>query len=168
MRGPALDLKARILARIGSTSGGVWTPVDFVDLAPRASVDKALQRLVHVGELRRVERGLYDRPRVNSLTGKETLPGPWAIIDAVARRDQNRVLIDGLTAANDLGLTTAVPARVVVLTDARHRTMKLDNLDIRFRTVAPTRLYWGGRPAMRIVQAMKWLQDLLPGDRDRT
>jgi hypothetical protein len=32
------------------------------------------------------------------------------IISALARRDQVRTLVDGLTAANDLGLTTAVPA----------------------------------------------------------
>lgn len=52
-----------------------------------------------------------DFPGHNSLTGKATVPDQAAVIDAVARRDQTRV-VDGLTAANDLGLTTAVPARV--------------------------------------------------------
>jgi hypothetical protein len=40
------------------------------------------------------------------------VPDQAAVIDAVARRDQTRIVVDGLTAANDLGLTTAVPARV--------------------------------------------------------
>src|SRR5262249_20793258 len=84
-----------------------------------------------------------------------------------ARRDQVRMLVDGLTAANDLGLTTAVPAHVVIHTDARRRTIHLDNLVIEFKQTAPSKLYWAGRPAMRIVQALRWLKDTLPTDRDR-
>ena len=42
-----------------------------------------------------------------------------AVIDAVARRDKARLLPDGITAANQLGLTDAVPAKVTVHTDAR-------------------------------------------------
>lgn len=77
------------------------------------------------------------------------------------------MLVDGLTAANDLGLTTAVPSRVVIHTDARRRTIHLDNLTIEFKQTAPSKLYWAGRPAMRIVQALRWLKDTLPTDRDR-
>ena len=72
-----------------------------------------------------------------------------------------------LTGANDFGLTTAVPGRVVIHTDGRRRTIRLDNLTIEFRPMAPTTLYWAGRPAMRIVQALRWLEDTLPGERDR-
>jgi hypothetical protein len=167
MRGPSLDLKTRILDRVLATPAGVWTPGDFANFAPRPAVDKVLQRLSVAGELRRIDRGLYDRPRRNRLTGYPTVPDVRAVIEAVARRDQARILIDGLTAANDLRLTTAVPARVTMLTDARLRTIRLGNQEIAFKTVAPSRLYWAGRPAMRVVQAMHWLADVLPTDRDR-
>ena len=73
-------------------------------------------------------------------------------------------MVDGLTAANDLGLTTAVPARVTVLTDARLRPVEMGKQRIVFQTVAPRRLYWAGRPAMRVVQALYWLRDLLDSD----
>ncbi len=36
-----------------------------------------------------------------------------------ARRDQLRLLEDGMTAANDLGLTGALPARVTIHIDGR-------------------------------------------------
>ncbi|MGH8697476.1 MAG: DUF6088 family protein, partial [Burkholderiales bacterium] len=167
MRGPSLDLQSRILDRVMSTPGAVWTPIDFLDLGPRAAVDKALQRLTAAGDLRRVDRGLYDKPRVSNLTGKPNAPDARAVIDAVARRDQIRLVVDGLTAANDLGLTTAVPARVTALTDARLRPIRLGNQRITFKQAAPSRLYWAGRPAMRVVQALYWLQDVLMSDRDR-
>src|SRR6266545_5041383 len=110
-RGQALDLRAQIDGRIAVQPTAVWTPVDFLDLGPRAAVDKALQRLARGGTLSRIDRGLYYRPASNKLTGKPTTPGIRAIVDAIARRDQTRVVVDGLTAANDLGLTTAIPAR---------------------------------------------------------
>ena len=130
-------------------------------------MDKVLQRLVHAGQLRRIDRGRYDLPRTNRLTKRPAVTDYRQIIDALARRDQVRMLVDGLTAANDLGLTTAVPAKVVVHTDARRRSIKLENLTIDFKRTAPSKLYWAGRPAMRIVQALHWLKDTFPADRDR-
>ena len=40
----------------------------------RDAVDKTLQRLVKWGELRRIDRGLYDKPLFNSLTQQQALP----------------------------------------------------------------------------------------------
>jgi uncharacterized protein DUF6088 len=163
-RGPALDLEAHIDRRVSAQPGNVWTPVDFVDLGSRAAVDKSLQRLTAKKKLSRIARGLYYRTGTNTLSGKPTTPDVRAIVDAIARRDQSRIVVDGLTAANDLGLTTAVPARVTVLTDARLRPVEMGKQRIVFQTAAPRRLYWAGRPAMRVVQALYWLRDVLDSD----
>ena len=101
----ATDLKAQIAGRIRATPEAVWTPVDFLDLGSREAVDKTLQRLTHIDQIRRLDRGLYDRPRRNRLTGQMTIPDYRQVIEAVARRDQSRMLVDGMTAANDLGLS---------------------------------------------------------------
>jgi hypothetical protein len=168
MRGPALDLKSTILSRMAHKAPfGVWTPSDFLDLGPRDAVDQALHRLTRSQHIRRIARGLYDSPGNNTLTGKPTSSDPRGVIDALARRDQSRMLIDGITAANDLGLTNAVPARIVIHTDARLQSFTLGNLTIQFKKTAPSKLYWAGRPAMRVVQAMHWLQDVLPQDGQR-
>ncbi|MER9349834.1 DUF6088 family protein [Mesorhizobium sp. M0227] len=113
----------------------VWTPGDFADLGSRAAVDKTLQRLAAAGELRRIDRGLYDRPRTNNLTGRATVPDYRAVIRAVMRRDRARAVIDGMTAANDLGLTTAVPARIEVLVDARLKPIKLGTQEMPSNTL---------------------------------
>ncbi len=156
------DLKTAMLERIRADAPRkVWTPSDFVDLASRDAVDKALQRQTKVGTLRRIDRGLYDQPGFNKLTQKPNPPDPRSVIDAVGRRDQTRMLVDGMTAANDLGLTDAVPAKIVVHTDARRRAIKLGNVTITFRLTAASKLFWAGRPAMRVVQALHWLRDLL-------
>jgi hypothetical protein len=164
------DLKTDMLDRIRTDAPRkVWTPSDFVDLASRDAVDKTLQRLTKAETLRRIDRGLYDQPGFNKLTQKPNPPDPRSVIDAVGRRDQTRMLVDGMTAANDLGLTDAVPAKIVVHTDARRRAIKLGNVSITFRPTAASKLFWAGRPAMRVVQALHWLRDLLDreGESDR-
>ena len=161
------DLRSVVLERFGSDTSAVWTPGDFANLGKRAAIDKVLQRLEAAGELRRIDRGLYDRPTINSLTGRPTVPDYRAVIRAVARRDNARFVVDGMTAANDLGLTTAVPARIEVLVDARLKPIKLGNQEIHFKAAAPSRLFWAGRPAMRVVQALHWMQDLLADEDER-
>ena len=162
------DLKSSILEQIDAAGPGhVWVPTDFAQFGSRDAIDKALQRMALAGALRRIDRGLYDRPKLNSLTKRPTSPDYRAVIEAIARRDQLRLLVDGMTAANDLGLTDAVPARVIIHTDARRRSIQLDNLSIEFKHTAPSRLYWAGRPAMRVVQALHWLKDTLVSDHAR-
>jgi hypothetical protein len=162
------SLKNAIRQRIaGKKTHSVWSPTDFLDLGNRDSVDKSLQRLMQDGELRRIGRGLYDKPSVSQLTKRPKAPDYHQVVALVGRRDQCRILVDGMTAANDLGLTDAVPSRIVLHTDARLRPIRLGNLEIEFKPTAPSKLYWAGRPAMRIVQALHWLKDMLPGDQDR-
>lgn len=48
----------------------------------------------------------------NAITGRTAVPDYRAVIQAVPRRDNARVFIDGMTAANDLGLATAVPTHI--------------------------------------------------------
>ncbi len=155
-------MREQILNRITNAQKPyVWTPSDFLDLGSRDAVDKTLQRLVQANILRRVDRGLYDFPKLNKLTGTLSLPDYQAVIDAISRRDKTRILIDGLTAANDLGLTNAVPGKVTVLTDSRLKSITIGKLVVDFKHTAPSKLYWAGRPAMRVVQALHWLRDVI-------
>ena len=161
------DTNDQISVLIDAGPGQVWVPADFASLGSRAVIDKTLQRMVARGELRRIDRGLYDRPAINRLTKRHSTPDYRAVVDALARRDQTRLLVDGMTAANDLGLTDAVPARVTMYSDTRRRSIRLDKLVIEFKLAAPSRLYWASRPAMRVVQALHWLKDMLPTDGDK-
>lgn len=63
-RGRGESIDAAIRAQIaGAPAGKVFTPTDFIHLGSRAAVDKVLSRMVSGGELRRIGRGLYDRPQ---------------------------------------------------------------------------------------------------------
>ena len=49
--------------------GTVFLPDTFAAFGSRGAVDKALQRLVADGVLRRLSRGVYDKPRHDDLLG---------------------------------------------------------------------------------------------------
>ena len=42
--------------------------------------------------------------------------------------------------------------------------MQLSNQEIHFWFAAPSLLHWAGRPTMRVVQALHWMQDMLSQD----
>jgi len=71
-----------------------------------------------------------------------------------------------MTAANMIGLTNAVPAKIEVLVDARLKPVTLDDQKIVFKQAAPSRLYWAGRPGMYLVQALHWLHDVMSSDEE--
>jgi hypothetical protein len=82
------SLKDKILYRIEAKKPfAVWTSRDFIVLASRKLVDKTLQQLARSGELRRIGRGLYDKPGFDSLTNQPTSPDYREVIKAVSRRD---------------------------------------------------------------------------------
>ena len=72
-----------------------------------------------------------------------------------------------MTAANMLGLTNAVPAKIEVLVDARLKPVTLGNQKIVFKQASPSRLYWAGRPGMYLVQALHWLHDVMSNDAEK-
>lgn len=76
------------------------------------------------------------------------------------------MLVDGMTATNDLGLSDAVPGRVITHSDARFKRLRLGKPTITFQLTSASKLYWAGRPAMRIVQALRWLKPKLDNPDD--
>ncbi|MDE0224220.1 MAG: DUF6088 family protein [Gammaproteobacteria bacterium] len=149
----------RILKRVAARGRGQWvcTPKDFLDLGSRPAIDQALSRLVKAGKLRRLSQGLYDMPRVSRVLNRAAPPNIDAAIAAIARRDGVRIMPAGLAAANQLGLTNAVPAKSVYVTDGSSRQLKIDGRTIQFRHAGPGTMQWSGRPAASVAQALRWL-----------
>ncbi len=149
----------KIMKSMSRRGRGKWvcTPKDFLGLGSREAVDQALSRLAKAGQLRRVGHGLYDMPRISDVL-KRPAPVDWdAAIAALRRRDGVRIIPDGLMAASQIGLTTAVPAKASYLTDGSTRTLKIDGRTVRFRHASPSVMQWAGRPSAPVAQALRWL-----------
>jgi len=149
----------KIMKRVRSRGRGKWvcTPKDCLDLGSRAAVDQALSRLVTAGQLRRVGWGLYDMPRISGVLKRPAPVNIDAAIAAIARRENIRIMSDGMAAANQLGLTNAVPAKASYVTDGATKTVKIDGRTIHLRHAGPSVMHWAGKSSAPVVQALRWL-----------
>ena len=149
----------KIVRRIRAHGKGKWvcSAKDFLDIGSRMAVDQALSRLVKAGDLRRVGHGLYDLPRMSVTLNRPAPTNLDAAVAALARRDNIRIMPDGIVAASRLGLTTAVPAKADYVTDGATRIVKIDGWTIRLNHAHPSIMNWAGRPGAPVVQALHWL-----------
>src|SRR5713226_9287020 len=137
--------------------GKVFTPKDFLDIGSRDAVDQALSRLARAETVQRLGRGLYCYPKINKRLGIAIPPDVDEIADALARQTGSRIAPSGATAANRLGLSTQVPAKPVYLTDGRSRQVRVGNVVVVMKHVAPKELPVGNRTSATVLQALRHL-----------
>lgn len=134
--------------------GSLFFIDDFVSLGQTKTVGKILERLVEKGEIIRVARGIYSRPKHDAMLG--TLrPSTEAIAKAIAKRDRARIIPTGAYALNALGLSTQVPLNVVYLTDGVARKIQIGKRKITFKKTTPKNLATIGEISGLVIQALK-------------
>ena len=135
----------------------VFSPSRFEDLGKPAAVRQTLSRLARAGKIRRVRRGLYDFPRQHPIIG-QTAPDITATVRALMKGSQAQWQFSGAYAANLLGLSDQVPAKIVVLTNGIPRQVALGKLILTFRHASPRNMLGAGKPAGLVFQAIRYLR----------
>ena len=153
----AQSIENKIANRIHSKGAGwVFTPNHFLDLGSRTAVAQSLVRLVRAGTIRRLAHGLYDYPEKHPALGD--LPANYErIAQALAGRDNLRIQPSGAYAANLLGLTEQVPARIVFLTDGSNRTVQINKQQLVLKRTTPKNMATAGRVSGLVIQALRYL-----------
>lgn len=143
----------KILRRMRASRGAVFSATDFLDIGSRAAIDQAFTRIVRAGKARRIGRGLYDIPRKGLIVNSRS-PSIHSIAAAVARKSGARIVPSGAVAANEMGLSTQVPAQARYLTDRTTRIVRVGNQTIRFDHVGPRRLV-GDSVSQAVIEALR-------------
>ena len=151
-----ISVTDKVLERIhGKGEGWAFTAKDFLDIASRASVDKALSMSHKAGNIRRVCRGVYDYPRQGTYMPEAMPPDFDQIAHALARNTGTRIIASGATAANLLGISEQVPARMLYLTDGTSRRVQVGKRTITFKHVRTKELLDDELSGM-VVQALRF------------
>ena len=152
-----MSINKKILKRIqGHGRGYVFTPKDFLALGGRAAVDQTLSRLTRRGVIRRLDRGLYDYPRISTRLGPLS-PAPGTVARAIARRTDSKVQVSGARAANALGVTDQVPAKLVYLTDGPSQIAQIGNQRIILKHQSKKNLVGLDQQTGLVFQAVRYL-----------
>jgi hypothetical protein len=119
-----------ILRRIRAKQRGwVFTPKNFIDLAPRNTIGITLHRLVKKGLIRKLGHGLYDFPAKHPKLGI-LAANPDDIARAITARSGDVIQPSGAQLANQLGLDTQVPAKPSYITSGNSTRKKIANYPI--------------------------------------
>ncbi len=153
MQSVATNIKTRICNK---RKGFVFTKNHFIDLGHPKTIAKALERLARAGEIRRLARGLYDYPEKHPTLGD--LPANYErVAQALAGKDSLKIQPSGAYAANLLGLTDQVPAKIVFLTDGPNRIVQINKQQIVLKRTTPKNMATAGRVSGLVVQALRYL-----------
>jgi len=137
--------------------GWAFSARDFADLGSRSTVDSALHRLERRSSIRRVIRGVYDRPQFSELLSTELSPDIDQVAQALARNFGWRIQPSGAVAQNLLRLSTQVPARAVYLSDGPNRSYRIGRTALVFDHTALKEAGFRLPESRLIVQALKSL-----------
>jgi len=151
------SIDKKIIARIrGNGKGWCFCPADFADLGDAPAVWTALHREAKRKAIRRLAQGLYDFPRSHRKLGL-LAPDPEAVVAALTRRRGGKMQPSGAYAANLLGLSEQVPARIVYLTDGTPTKVKICGREIVFKQATPRTMAASGRISGTIIQALRFI-----------
>lgn len=151
------SIDSKVLAAIRRHGrGSVLVPADFLGIGSRQAIDTALHRLAKKETIRRIARGVYHFPRKHPVLGPLS-PSADDVAKALAVRDQTRLQPAGAYAANALGLSEQVPAKVVFLTDGPSRTVKIGSTTIQLRRTTARNMAAAGRLSGLLIQALREL-----------
>lgn len=148
----------RIRERVLSAENGmVFTTSDFADIADSDTVRQSLNRLVNSGILRRVFRGVFEKPKYSNLLKEYVATDPNAVANALARSYHWTIAPCGNTALNFLGLSTQVTATWSYISDGPYRIYEWDSTMIEFKHRANREITGLSYITVLIVQALKTL-----------
>ncbi len=119
-------------------------------------VGETLAELTKEGVLVKLAQGIYAKPRMSRFGA--VLPSVEKIVQAIAVRDNAKVLPSGMTALNALDLSTQVPMNYTYLTTGSERTVKLTNRQVVLKRGVPKNFWYETRLIALLVQALKTLK----------
>lgn len=148
------QIRERVLS---AENGMVFTTSDFADIADSDTVRQSLNRLVNSGILRRVFRGVFEKPKYSILLKEYVATDPNAVANALARSYHWTIAPCGNTALNFLGLSTQVTATWSYISDGPYRIYEWNSTKIEFKHRANREITGLSYITVLVVQALKIL-----------
>lgn len=121
--------------------GRPFTLKRFNDLGSQAreAVGKAIARLVQSGELERVYRGVYMRPKLHRLVGR-VRPSAETVARVIAKERGQKIQCHGAEAVRRLGLSMQMAITPIYYTSGPSRVVQIGNHKVKLVHVSANKL----------------------------
>jgi hypothetical protein len=148
------QIRERVLS---AEDGTVFATPDFADVADTNTVRQSLNRLVHDGTLRRILKGIFEKPKYSQLLGEYVATDPDAVAKALARSYHWTIAPCGNTALNLLGLSTQVTAVWSYISDGPYKTYEWGSTKIELKHRTNKEITGLSYVTILVIQALKTL-----------
>lgn len=116
---------------------------------------RVLARKCKEGSFMKLSKGIYYKPSMTRFG--PVLPSVDKVVEAVARRDNAKILPSGNAVLNQLGLSEQVPMRLVYLTSGSARDLVVGGTKIKLKRSVPKTFEFQGELMALLAQALKAL-----------
>lgn len=148
----------QIQERIGEAAEGtVFVNSDFADIADTEVIRRNLNRLTQSGTLRRILKGVYEKPEYNEMLKEYVATDPNAVAKALARNYHWTIAPCGNTALNLLGLSTQVTAVWSYISDGPYKTYEWNSTKLEFKHRTNKEITGLSYMTVLVIQALKTL-----------
>jgi len=152
----ALGYTKKILNRIeNAEQGTVFVSADFSDIGDTETVRRSLNRLVQTGTLRRVIKGVYEKPKFSEFLGEYVAVDPDKVAHALARNYHWSIAPCGNTVLNLLGLSSQVTAVWSYISDGPYKSYEWDSTKIEFKHRTNKEISGLSYTTIIVIQALK-------------
>jgi len=136
--------------------GELFTNRRLLKLGSRASVDKALSRLVVEGVIQRIVRGVFMRPKESRFIGN-IMPDVSRVVEVMAKDHGETIQVHGAEAVRRFKLSTQVPTVPVFYTSGPTREFRVGNLMVKLKHASRRKLLLAGKPSGLALSALWYL-----------
>ena len=145
-----------ISKRIDSFEDGyVFTAYDFLDITEYETVNKVLSRLNEANFIRRIIKGIYDKPIYSKLLDEYSAYNIEKIADALARKFNWSIAPSGETALNKLHLSSQISNEFIYISDGPYREYEIGNYKLVFKHAANKEISGLSYITILVIQALK-------------
>lgn len=153
-KGYIQEVRKRVAA---AADGSVFAASDFADIADANTIRSALYRLVEDGVLRRILKGIYEKPEYSEMLKEYVAADPDAVAKALARSYHWTIAPCGNTALNLLGLSTQVTAVWSYISDGPYKTYEWNATKLQFKHRTNKEITGLSYMTILVIQALKTL-----------
>lgn len=153
----AQSVSARIAQRVKRLPQGQPFSIGrFTGFGTKNAVSKAIARLVNRGELERVYRGIYMRPKPGLYVARAR-PNFWQLISVIARQQHLSLQIHGANAVRRFGLSTQMPLIPIYYTNGASRSVFIGKAEVRLIHATPMVMQHAGTEVGVAISALFYL-----------
>ncbi len=129
-----MTTSARIHEKVKRLPKGRPLTLDmFAKLGSPSSVRQAISRMAKSGELVRMTKGVYARPKTVRFLKNPALPAPESVAKVIAKQNGEILAPHGADVARKLGLSTHVTMQTAFYTTGRTRKVSVGKATIAFQ-----------------------------------